>query len=157
MTSAFERISIWSDCYVRKAITDLYQIRTCRNRPCQFFLFLLRRVALTMPDAQGSPNSPPFFAAFTADVTSLPELRLSHDANANAPPAYRGTAVEPHSFGKQIPRLSMFLLQASDIQARWDIEVASNLRLGQTEPAYKLFKVLQSIETTHRYPIITLQ
>ena len=58
---------------------------------------------------------------------------LSHNTSVSAPPAYRGTTVEPHSFGKQIPRLSTFLLQASDIQTRWDIEAASNLRLGQTE------------------------
>ena len=34
MMSAFERIPILSNCPVRKAKTDLYQIRTFKNRPC---------------------------------------------------------------------------------------------------------------------------
>ena len=58
---------------------------------------------------------------------------LSHDANTNVPPAYHGTTVEPHHFGKQISHLSIFLLQASNIRTQWDVEAVSNLCLGQTE------------------------
>jgi len=166
MMSAFERISILSDYSIRKASTDLYQIRTFKNRPCQLFFFLQHCVASFLP---------PPIACSASLVVSCPPIRppclhlpmavshflsvlypmhkiqpilnrfllllqqmalhfLSHDANVSAPPAHCGTAVEPHSFGKQILCLSTrFLLQASNIRTRWDIEAASNLCLGHPE------------------------